>query len=95
MFFNFNGDQVNASSVRDEAWATWTRKIGWPVQGIFQGVDFTDINTVCRDPTGSFMAVGYDDQTIRLFKYPCYIPNQVSKVFYGHSSHVTRVKFTN
>jgi WD40 repeat protein len=40
------------------------------------------------------MAVGYDDQTIRLFKYPCYIPKQVHKTFYGHSSHVTKIKFT-
>jgi microtubule-associated protein-like 6 len=40
------------------------------------------------------MAVGYDDQTIRLFKYPCFIEKQVCKQFYGHSSHVTRVRFT-
>ncbi len=38
-----------------------------------QGVDYTDVNTVCRDPTSKFIAVGYDDQCIRLFKYPCYI----------------------
>jgi hypothetical protein len=25
------------------------------------------------------LAVGYDDQIIRLFKYPAYIPKQVSK----------------
>jgi hypothetical protein len=65
------------------------------VQGIFQGVDYTDVNTVCRDPTEQFMAVGYDDQTIRLFRYPCYIPKQVHSTYYGHSSHVTRVKFTS
>ena len=75
-------------------YATYTQKFGFPVQGIFQGVDYSDINTVCRDPSGSFMAVGYDDQTIRLFKYPAYIPKQVCKQYYGHSSHVTRVRFT-
>lgn len=41
------------------------------------------------------LAVGYDDQTIKVFKYPCYIPNQVFKTLYGHSSHVTKVKFTD
>jgi WD40 repeat protein len=49
---------------------------------------------VCRDPTGKFLAVGYDDQCIRLFKYPTYIPKQVHKTLYGHSSHVTRIRFT-
>jgi len=40
------------------------------------------------------LAVGYDDQTIRLFRYPAYIPKQVHKLCYGHSSHVTRIRFT-
>lgn len=38
---------------------------------------------------------GYDDQTIKMFKYPTYIYKQAHKTFYGHSSHVTRVRFTN
>ena len=91
---NTNGRCSSASSFRDEKWATWTQKFGWPVQGIYQGVDFSDINTVCRDPTSKFVAVGYDDQTIRLFKWPCYVPKQVHRTLYGHSSHVTRVRFT-
>lgn len=72
-----------------------TRKFGFQVKGIFQGVDYSDVNTVCRDPTEQFLAVGYDDQSIRLFKYPCYIEKQVHKTLYGHSSHVTRIKFTS
>jgi WD40 repeat protein len=94
MFFNINGDKVSASSLRDENWASWTRKFGWPVQGIFQGVDYTDVNSVCRDPSGNYLAVGYDDQTIRLFRYPCYIPKQISKQYYGHSSHITKIRFS-
>lgn len=85
----------SASSQKDQEWHTWTRKFGFPVQGIFQGVDYSDINTVCRDPTGRLLAVGYDDQCIRVFRYPCYIDKQVFKVYPGHSSHVTRVRFTN
>jgi WD40 repeat protein len=96
LFFRLNtkGESSSASAFRDEKWATWTQKFGFPVQGIFQGPDFSDVNTVCRDPLGQFLAVGYDDQTIRLFKYPCYIPKQVHKTYYGHSSHVTRIRFT-
>ena len=88
------GNNVSASSFREEKWATFTQKFGFPVQGIFQGPSYEDIHTVCRDPTGKFLAVGYNDQTIRLFKYPCYIPKQVNKTYYGHSSHVTKVRFT-
>lgn len=93
LFANINGQSVSASSVKDEPWASWTQKFGFPVQGIYQNADYTDINTVCRDPSSSFIAVGYDDQIIRLFKYPCYIPKQVCKEYYGHSSHVTRIRF--
>lgn len=86
---------ISASATKDEEWATWTRKIGFQVKGIFQGVDYSDINTVCRDPTKQFIAVGYDDQSIRLFKYPAYIEKQVHRQYFGHSSHVTRVRFTS
>ena len=85
---------MTATGCRDTRWKTWTQKLGFPVQGIFQGVDYTDVNTVCRDPTERFMAVGYDDQCIRLFKWPCYIEKQVHSVYTGHSSHVTRIRFT-
>lgn len=95
-FFGIDGSNPSASSLRNESWATWTQKFGFPVQGIFQGSDYSDVNTVCRDPySNKFLAVGYDDQCIRLFRYPCYIPKQVHKTLYGHSSHVTRVRFND
>jgi len=67
---------------------------------VFQSSDHTDINTLCRlitepdkDNPKGILAAGYDDQTIRLFQYPCYIERQVCKTYYGHSSHVTKIKF--
>jgi WD40 repeat protein len=91
---------MSATSLKDENWATYTRKYGFQSQGIFQGVDHTDINTICRmvtdedkDNPKGVLAVGYDDQSIRLFSYPTYIPNQVHKQYFGHSSHVTKIKF--
>jgi WD40 repeat protein len=53
------------------------------------------VNAVCRSPSSEFLAVGYDDQSIRLFKYPAYIDHQVHKTYYGHSSHVTKIKFNS
>ena len=84
---------MSASSLRDTKWATWTQKLGFPVQGIFLRPELFSVDTVCRDPSGKFLAVGYDDQCIRLFRYPCYIPKMAHKTYYGHSSHVTRVRF--
>ncbi len=48
MFFDIQGGtKINASSANNWTYHTWTCKIGWPVQGIFPGVDFTDVNDVC------------------------------------------------
>lgn len=94
LFLTSEGDKSTATGNRDTRWKTWTQKLGFPVQGVFQGVDYTDVNTVCRDPTERYLAVGYDDQCIRLFKWPCYIEKQVCKTYSGHSSHVTRIRFT-
>jgi microtubule-associated protein-like 6 len=40
------------------------------------------------------VATGGDDQKVRLFTYPVTIPKQKNKDFAGHSSHVTRVRFS-
>ena len=87
-------DMVSASSCKDTEWSTETRKIAFPVRGIFQGVDYSDVKTVCTDKNRKFIAVGYTDQKIRLFKYPAYVPKQVHKEYHGHSSFVTKIKFT-
>lgn len=45
-------------------------------------------------PSRSLIATGGDDQRVRLFTYPVTIPKQKNKDFVGHSSHVTRVRFS-
>ena len=52
------------------------------------------MNTVDISPTGGLIATGGDDQKIRLFRSPAIIPKQKNKSFVGHSSHVTRVRFS-
>jgi echinoderm microtubule-associated protein-like 6 len=47
------------------------------------------------NPTKSLVATGGDDQKIRLFNYPAMIPKQKNKELIGHSSHVTRVRFSS
>lgn len=42
------GANTAASSAKDFEWFTWTCTLGFYVQGIFPGVDGTDVNSVCR-----------------------------------------------
>jgi WD40 repeat protein len=45
-------------------------------------------------PTGSLIVTGGDDQKVRLFKSPVILTKQKNKSFSGHSSHVTKVRFS-
>ena len=85
---------VSASSMRDETWATWSNKFGWMVRGIFQQVEYFSIHGVATDPSRSLIATGGTDQKVKIFKYPVLIPKQKYKEYIGHSSHITRVKFS-
>ena len=42
-------NNVASSGCKDIKWASWTCKLGFPVQGIWQGVDYTDVNSVDRN----------------------------------------------
>ena len=46
--------------MKDVDWYTWTCKIGFPVQGIYPGVDGTDVNTVDRSKNKQLLATGDD-----------------------------------
>jgi WD40 repeat protein/Ca2+-binding EF-hand superfamily protein len=86
--------QVSAKAVRDVEWATWTCKIGWPVQGIFPGVMGTEVNAVCRAENKEVLATGENSQLVKLFRYPCAVEKAKFKSYLAHASFVTRVRFT-
>lgn len=93
-FLNVKGQkQMRSSDTKDIKWQTWTCKFGFPVQGIWAGVDYTDVNTVCRSENQKYLATGEDSQKIKLFKYPCVKEKSQFKSYIAHSSHVTRVRF--
>jgi len=84
-----------ATALRDETWATWTSRIGWPVQGIYpSGVDGSHINGVERNHSGNLVATGDDWRLVNLMKYPCLKGGKPSS-YAGHSEHVVRIKFDN
>lgn len=74
-----NGVGVRSSSTKGVEWASWTCKLGFPVQGIWQGVDYSDVNTVCRNAGQTCLSTGSDDQVVRLFKYPTVIDRQIHR----------------
>lgn len=86
---------VSASSSRDIEWFTWTCTLGFASQGIFPpGADGTDVNSVCRCNNKRVLATGDDSGKVNLYKYPSVVPQSLNKQYSGHSSHVTKVKFS-
>lgn len=96
-----NGQRVPNVGVKDVPWMIpWTCVLGWPVIGIWKpNFDLSDINCVCQScpdgPCGSkVMAVGDDEQNVRLYRFPA--PNVAAKplTYEGHAAHVTNVRFS-
>lgn len=92
-----------ASALRDEKWQTWTTVLGFPVQEIFRdNWDGSDVNMVFRSDkqTGAgadlkypLLATADDKSNIRIYRMPVLKKNSDSVTGYGHSSHVTNVRF--
>ncbi len=87
----------SSSSMKDEEWDTQTCIYGWPVRGLWpEGADGTDINACTRSLTGEreLVATADDFGKVKLFRYPCIVPQADCKPYSGHSSHVTNIGFT-
>jgi len=95
LFQTQNGEQrtEGATELRDEPWATWTCKLGWPVEGIYpQGVQGTHVHGVDRSKSSKLLATGDEWRMTSIFRYPA-AAGAKPKSFVGHSEFVTRVKF--
>ena len=96
MWLDINSkSRIYGSGARDLEYATWTCILGWPVQGIWPGVDYTDVNSTCRSNSRQILATADDFGMVKLFKFPCVVEKASFKEYPGHSSHVTRVKFSH
>ena len=95
-FFDVGSNEAikSASSLKGTEWNTVTGLFGWMLQGIWPGIDYSDVNTTDRSKNGMVLATGDDFGQVNLFRYPCVVENAACKQFFGHSSHVTKVKFT-
>jgi microtubule-associated protein-like 1/2 len=93
------GKTVGESVCLELEWDNWSNILGWPVVGIFkEGNDGTDVNAASI--SGDFkteyrvIATGDDSQNVNLYRFPALQPRAPGKTFSGHSSHVTRVRFS-
>lgn len=92
---NMQQDTSGASNTKDLEWATQTCKFGWLVQGIFEGdPDFSNVNHVNLSSDEKLIISGNDSSAVSIFRNPC-LEGSKSKKLYGHSEHVTRVKFSS
>lgn len=94
-FANVSTKASSASSgFANAEWKTMTCVFGWQVNGIWPGVDYTDVNSTCRSNDQTVLATADDFGKVKLFKYPCVLEKPQSNAYQGHSSHVTKVKFS-
>ena len=90
--------EKSTSRMRDEEWHTQSCIYGWSVRGIWpEGADGTDINACARSNHGGrdLLASCDDHGMVKIFRYPCIVPNADFKPYTGHSSHVTNAAFSN
>lgn len=89
------------AEVRNEEWQTQTCDIGWSVQGIWKEdkKDPKQVRSIDRSNNKFFreyqaLAVGENDGSVRLYKYPCVQPSAKSVSSKGHSSFISNLKWT-
>ena len=86
---------VSSSSVKETEWFGWTCVLGWPVEHIWpKGSDGTDINCCAKSRNNKVLATADDYGKVNLFRYPVAVEGQGSNSYGGHSSHVTKVRFS-
>ena len=84
-----------ASRLRDVRWRTWNCTLGWASQGLWtKALDGMEIASVDRSESEKLLAVGDEFGRVRLYNYPCIDTSAVFKQYRGHSSHITKVRWT-
>jgi len=76
-------------------WSTFTCVIGPTVRGVFPPfTDVTDVNATSRTRDYKLIATGDDFGQVKLFQYPVLQKGARARVYRGHCSHVTNVRWT-
>uniref|UniRef100_H3CLU3 EMAP like 6 n=2 Tax=Tetraodon nigroviridis TaxID=99883 RepID=H3CLU3_TETNG len=84
-----------AAAAERITWATWTSILGDEVLGIWpRNADKADVNCACVSHAGLNLVSGDDFGLIKLFDFPCADKFAKHKRYFGHSAHVTNVRFS-
>ncbi|XP_033874936.2 echinoderm microtubule-associated protein-like 6 isoform X2 [Acipenser ruthenus] len=76
-------------------WATWTSILGDEVIGIWpRNADKADVNCACVSHAGLNIATGDDFGLVKLFDFPSTEKFAKHKRYFGHSAHVTNIRFS-
>ncbi|XP_069464337.1 echinoderm microtubule-associated protein-like 6 isoform X1 [Ambystoma mexicanum] len=86
----------DAAFVERITWATWTSILGDEVLGIWpRNADKADVNCACVTHAGLNIVTGDDFGLVKLFDFPCSEKFAKHKRYFGHSAHVTNVRFSH
>ncbi|XP_065115366.1 echinoderm microtubule-associated protein-like 6 isoform X2 [Paramisgurnus dabryanus] len=76
-------------------WATWTSVLGDEVLGIWpRNAEKADVNCACVSHAGLNIVTGDDFGLVKLFDFPCTDKFAKHKRYFGHSAHVTNIRFS-
>lgn len=76
-------------------WATWTSFLGDEVLGVWpRNAEKADVNCACVSHAGVNLVTGDDFGLIKLFDFPCSEKFAKHKRYFGHSAHVTNIRFS-
>ncbi|XP_029927079.1 echinoderm microtubule-associated protein-like 6 isoform X2 [Myripristis murdjan] len=91
-----SGKLVSDQIVIDRiTWATWTSVLGDEVLGIWpRNADKADVNCACVSHAGLNVVTGDDFGLVKLFDFPCTDKFAKHKRYFGHSAHVTNIRFS-
>ncbi|XP_034721974.1 echinoderm microtubule-associated protein-like 6, partial [Etheostoma cragini] len=91
-----SGKMVSDQSVSERiTWATWTSILGDEVLGVWpRNTERADVNCACVSHAGLNLVTGDDFGLIKLFDFPCSEKYAKHKRYFGHSAHVTNVRFS-
>ncbi|XP_041920805.1 echinoderm microtubule-associated protein-like 6 isoform X3 [Alosa alosa] len=91
-----SGKIVQDQAVTDRiTWASWTSILGDEVLGIWpRNADKADVNCACVSHAGLNIVTGDDFGLVKLFDFPCPDKFAKHKRYFGHSAHVTNIRFS-
>uniref|UniRef100_A0A4W4ENS0 HELP domain-containing protein n=1 Tax=Electrophorus electricus TaxID=8005 RepID=A0A4W4ENS0_ELEEL len=92
-----SGKEVtNTEEIKKVQWATWTCVLGPEVNGIWPKYsNFSNINAVDANFNNQVLVTADDYGLVKLVRYPCIRKGAKFKKYFGHSAHITNVRWSH